>query len=117
MASFRSTPIPSFLVEPREHDLLSHREETVLLFVGAGRSNKEIARELGVTPETVKTHLKRIFSKLSAGTRAQAVARATSLGLMRFGDGEGLQLWSFPSAAGEVVGALAVEDGNGRGTA
>jgi LuxR family maltose regulon positive regulatory protein len=38
---------------------------------------------LGVTPETVKTHMKRIFIKLSAETRAQAVVRAQSLGLLR----------------------------------
>jgi LuxR family maltose regulon positive regulatory protein len=36
-----------------------------------------------VTPETVKTHVKRIFTKLSAETRAQAVVRAQSLGLLR----------------------------------
>ena len=42
-----------------------------------------IARTLGLTPETVKTHVKRIFIKLSAETRAQAVVRAQSLGLLR----------------------------------
>ena len=51
-------------------------------FVAAGHSNKQIARELGVAPETIKTHLKRIFQKLSAQTRTQAVVRAHSFGLL-----------------------------------
>jgi LuxR family maltose regulon positive regulatory protein len=52
-------------------------------FIAGGQSNKEIARTLGVTPETIKTHVKRIFLKLSAETRAQAVVRAQSLGFLR----------------------------------
>ena len=36
-----------------------------------------------MTPETIKTHVKRIFVKLSAESRAQAVVRAQSLGLLR----------------------------------
>jgi LuxR family transcriptional regulator, maltose regulon positive regulatory protein len=43
-------------------------------------SNKCIARSLGITPETVKTHVKSIFIKLKARTRAQAVARAEAIG-------------------------------------
>jgi LuxR family maltose regulon positive regulatory protein len=38
---------------------------------------------LGVAPETIKTHLKRIFQKLSAESRAQAVVRAQSLGMLK----------------------------------
>jgi LuxR family maltose regulon positive regulatory protein len=66
---------------PREE--LSAREISIVEFIARGRSNKEIARELGVAPETVKTHLKRIFQKLSAESRAQAVVRAQSLGLLK----------------------------------
>jgi DNA-binding CsgD family transcriptional regulator len=79
------------------NDLLTPREETILAHVSSGRSNKEIARVLGVTPETIKTHLKRIFRKLSAGTRAQAVARATDLGLLDpiTGDGFEQELFRF----------------------
>jgi hypothetical protein len=50
--------------------------------IASGNSNKEVARALGVTPETVKTHLKNVFEKLSVERRAQAVARARSLGLL-----------------------------------
>ena len=50
----------------RPRDELTARERSIVEFIARGRSNKEIARELGVAPETIKTHLKRIFQKLSA---------------------------------------------------
>ena len=68
---------------PRSREELTERERAIVEWVARGRSNKEIARELGVTPETVKTHLKRIFQKLSAESRAQAVVRAQSLGMLK----------------------------------
>jgi LuxR family transcriptional regulator, maltose regulon positive regulatory protein len=43
----------------------------------------EAARELAIAPETVKSHVKQIFTKLGVETRAQAVSRAQSLGLLR----------------------------------
>src|SRR5258708_29817525 len=43
---------------------LSLREIEIVELIGQGRSNKEIARGLGITPETVKTHVKNIFFKL-----------------------------------------------------
>lgn len=61
---------------------LTDRERCIVEFIAVGNSNKEIARELGVAPETIKTHVKRIFHKLSAETRAQAVVRAQSLGML-----------------------------------
>ncbi len=67
----------------RPTDELTEREQSIVEFIARGRSNKEIARELGVAPETVKTHLKRIFQKLSAESRAQAVVRAQSLGMLK----------------------------------
>ena len=60
---------------------LSRREAGVLRMIARGMSNKCIAKSLGITPETVKTHVKAILSKLDARTRAQAVARAEALGL------------------------------------
>jgi DNA-binding CsgD family transcriptional regulator len=47
-----------------------------------GLSNKSIARELQITPETVKSHAKHIFIKLASKNRAEAVSRATELGLI-----------------------------------
>lgn len=55
---------------------LSPREQHILQLLAGGRSNKEIARGLGITPETVKTHVSKIFTKLGAHNRAQAVAMA-----------------------------------------
>jgi len=55
---------------------LSPRERGILLLICRGLSNKGIARELEIAPETVKSHVKQILLKLSARTRAEAVARA-----------------------------------------
>jgi LuxR family maltose regulon positive regulatory protein len=63
-------------------DPLSARESAILKLIAQGHSNKEIARNLAIAPETVKSHVKRIFIKLGAEKRAQAVARAQSLGLV-----------------------------------
>jgi ATP/maltotriose-dependent transcriptional regulator MalT len=61
---------------------LSARERTVVLLMGHGLSNKRIARQLSIAPETVKSHAKSIFCKLTVQTRAQAVYRAWALGLI-----------------------------------
>ncbi len=65
-----------------EREALSARERGILDLIAEGQSNKEIARSLGIAPETVKTHIKSIFTKLSVEKRAQAVARAQTLGLV-----------------------------------
>ena len=44
--------------------------------ISQGLSNKRIARATGISPETVKSHVKRIFLKLVLGTRSEAVFRA-----------------------------------------
>ncbi|MGC2199368.1 MAG: LuxR C-terminal-related transcriptional regulator [Stellaceae bacterium] len=59
------------------------RERSIIELIGHGQSNKEIVRDLGIAPETVKSHVKDIFSKLAVERRAQAVSRAQSLGLVR----------------------------------
>jgi ATP/maltotriose-dependent transcriptional regulator MalT len=61
---------------------LSARERTIVLLMGHGLSNKGIARQLSIAPETVKSHAKRIFWKLTVQSRAQAVYRASELGLI-----------------------------------
>jgi ATP/maltotriose-dependent transcriptional regulator MalT len=61
---------------------LSARERTIVLLMGHGLTNKRIARQLSIAPETVKSHAKRIFWKLTVQTRAQAVYRASELGLI-----------------------------------
>jgi LuxR family transcriptional regulator, maltose regulon positive regulatory protein len=66
-------------------EALSPRERNILELIAEGQSNKEIARTLGVAPETVKSHVKNIFVKLDVDKRAQAVARAQTLGLVGTG--------------------------------
>ncbi len=63
------------------HQPLSGREKSILNMIARGMSNKRIALDLGITPETVKSHTKSIFLKLETRTRAQAVARAASMAL------------------------------------
>jgi LuxR family maltose regulon positive regulatory protein len=65
------------LIEP-----LTHREQDVLNLLGHRLSDKEIARRLVISRNTVKTHTKGVFSKLNVKNRRQAVARARELGLL-----------------------------------
>jgi len=60
---------------------LSRRESDILKLIAEGLSNKEIAKDLAIAPETVKSHVKHIFTKLNVERRAQAVSRAQILGL------------------------------------
>lgn len=61
---------------------ISAREMAVLTELAAGHSNKEIAQRLHVSPNTVKTHVARLFEKLEAKRRTDAIARARELGLL-----------------------------------
>jgi DNA-binding NarL/FixJ family response regulator len=68
-------------------DTLTDREREVLVAVAAGRSNDELARELYVSPATVKTHVSRLLAKLGARDRAQLVVVAYESGLVVPGGG------------------------------
>lgn len=61
---------------------ITEREYSVLERLAEGRSNKEIAKDLGISPNTVKTHLARIFAKLQVENRTQAVAEARAFRLI-----------------------------------
>ncbi|MEU7699946.1 response regulator transcription factor [Streptomyces sp. NPDC039028] len=62
---------------------LTAREREVLVLVGGGLSNDEIAERLDVSPLTVKTHVNRAMAKLGARDRAQLVVTAYESGLVR----------------------------------
>jgi LuxR family maltose regulon positive regulatory protein len=66
----------------RISDTLTLREREVLAMISQGSSNKQIARALEISPETVKSHVKNIFLKLAVSTRTEAFFRAALLGLM-----------------------------------
>jgi DNA-binding NarL/FixJ family response regulator len=55
---------------------LTRRERDVLRLLSDGRSNEEIGKELFISPETVRTHLRKAMDKLEADTRTEAVAKA-----------------------------------------
>jgi DNA-binding NarL/FixJ family response regulator len=59
---------------------LTEREMEVLTLVGRGYTNKAIGVQLGISDRTVQGHLARIFGKLQAASRTEAVMRAVSLG-------------------------------------
>jgi LuxR family transcriptional regulator, maltose regulon positive regulatory protein len=61
---------------------LSEREVVVLGLLATGLSQREIAAQLYVSPNTVKTHIRATYRKLGAGTRAEALHRARDLGLL-----------------------------------
>jgi DNA-binding NarL/FixJ family response regulator len=61
---------------------LSPREREVIRLVASGATNQEIARQLGIGSETVKTLLTRVFSKLGVRRRAEAVSVAHERGLL-----------------------------------
>src|ERR1700752_189426 len=83
-------------MERRSNENLSARESAVLALIAKGQSNKRVAQTLKITPETVKSHLKRVFVKLGSKTRAEAVARATELGFL--GNAALSPAWSSGSA-------------------
>ena len=64
---------------------LTPRELTALRLMADGKSNKEIAGELGISDRTVKTHLGHLFEKLGVTSRTEAVKVASRRGLVRLG--------------------------------
>jgi DNA-binding NarL/FixJ family response regulator len=62
---------------------LTEREQQVLDGMSRGKSNAEIGRELYLSEDTVKTHARRLFRKLAAADRAQAVALGFRWGFLR----------------------------------
>ena len=61
---------------------LTVREREVLALMAEGQSNKEIARSLSVSPNTIKTHVANLYAKLDVAKRTQAVRKAQTLALI-----------------------------------
>jgi two-component system NarL family response regulator len=67
-----------------QEEALTDREVQILGLLAEGKSNKGIATALFISESTVKTHLKSLFTKLDATSRAEAIAFAARRGLVRF---------------------------------
>lgn len=83
--TYLSAALPPAPLLPRTaapQDLLTERELEVLQLIDQGLSNRQIAETLFVVLGTVKAHNNRIYSKLNANNRVQALARARELGLI-----------------------------------
>jgi DNA-binding NarL/FixJ family response regulator len=70
------------LRERTEPVRLTQRENDILAMLGKGFSNKELANVLGVSADTVKTHIKNLFRKLNVSDRAEAVREAIHRGFL-----------------------------------
>jgi DNA-binding CsgD family transcriptional regulator len=66
----------------KDNDLLSKREMEVLKGMAEGLSNQQIADKLFISLNTIKTHSQKIFSKLQAERRVQAIQKARDLGIL-----------------------------------
>ncbi len=83
--------------DPRLIEPLTDRERHFLDCLAIGASNKEIARLLQVSENTVKFHLKNVYSKFAVNTRSQAVRAALELGVLNSADAEMLNAAGLPS--------------------
>lgn len=79
----RPIPAPRAVESAGAAPALTEREMQVLTGMSRGRSNAEIGKELFLSEDTVKTHARRLFRKLGAADRAQAVAVGFRWGLVR----------------------------------
>ena len=71
------------LAGPQSKPMLTPRESEVLAHVADGLSHEEIGRRLSISPETVRTHVRKACERLNARTRTHAVATALRLGLFQ----------------------------------
>lgn len=75
--------IGELVTSKKQNDVLTLRETAILKLVADGKANKEIARTLNITDNTVETHLRKINQKFETKNRTQAVTKARELGLLR----------------------------------
>jgi DNA-binding NarL/FixJ family response regulator len=79
LIEFFSAPRPA--APPQAFPELTEREREILELIAQGRNNTELARQLVLSPKTVRNYVSNIFSKLQVADRAQAIIRAREAGL------------------------------------
>jgi LuxR family maltose regulon positive regulatory protein len=77
-----SVPLQPAVLPPTLPEHLSHREREVLPLLAAGLSHREIATALTIAPNTARTHIKNIYSKLQVRNRVEALDQARAYGLL-----------------------------------
>ncbi len=77
-----SSEVAAEIAEHATDDTLTPRETDVLRLIAAGNANKEIGSQLGLTEETIKSHVKNILGKLDANDRTHAVTIALKRGVI-----------------------------------
>jgi DNA-binding NarL/FixJ family response regulator len=77
-----SSEVAAEIAEHSTDDALTPREVDVLRLVAKGNANKEIAAQLSLTEETVKSHIRNILAKLEANDRTHAVAKGIKRGII-----------------------------------
>lgn len=83
LATFQARPTGRIILENSASEVLSDREQDVLLLMAEGLSNLEIAERLVISIATVKTHVRHILQRLGVEDRSQAVIQALHRGLIR----------------------------------
>jgi LuxR family maltose regulon positive regulatory protein len=74
--------LPSLRASDGTAGLLSDRELTVVRYLASRLTNREIAAEMFVSTNTLKTHVQRIYRKLGVSSRTEAIAEARRLGVL-----------------------------------
>ena len=82
LAAFGDTPPAAASAVAPLAEPIRERELDVLRCIAAGMSNPEIAAQLHLSPNTVKTHVRNLYAKLGVEKRTQALRRARELGLI-----------------------------------
>jgi DNA-binding NarL/FixJ family response regulator len=77
-----SSEVAAGIAEHASDDALTPRETDVLRLIASGKANKEVAAQLGLTEQTVKSHVKNILAKLGANDRTHAVTTALKRGII-----------------------------------
>ena len=73
---------PTEPIRLRPDPQLTPRQREILELIASGQSTEEVARDLAISPETVRNHLRNVYKELRAHTRVEAIARAQRLGLL-----------------------------------